>query len=241
MKYIKLYIFPILIFTLIFISIYGLYILNPFNIVQLITINNNPDNDLQTSLIGALAFINSDYPLFYAENVDYPFDISVLFLDCIPIFAVFFKFVLSLFYNSDSYINFQYFGLFGLLCFLLQGLFAFLIMRKVDNNSYLNPLLISIFFTICPPILYRFPYQTSLSAHFLILASFIPFFFYNKLNRKIINLIYFTIGFLAAGIHLYFIPIILIIVIGFTIYDYCIKHNKLCILTILSYCLGGGF
>ena len=85
-------------------------------------------NDLTLNYIGWLFYRNADwtFPIGLYNSLSYPEYVSVLQTDSIPLFAMFFK----LFKNILPY-DFQYFGLFGLMCFMLQSFFGMLIVRRL--------------------------------------------------------------------------------------------------------------
>lgn len=68
------------------------------------------------------------FPLGCTDYLSYPNKMSVVFTDSIPCFAVLFK-ILSPVLPDE----FQYFGLWGMLCFVLQGILS---VRIVRNFTY---------------------------------------------------------------------------------------------------------
>lgn len=63
------------------------------------------------------------------DMLSYPDQISIIFTDSIPCFAVIFK-ILSPVLPE----NFQYFGLWGMMCFILQGIIAARILKSYSDS-----------------------------------------------------------------------------------------------------------
>ena len=117
--------------------------------------------------VGWMMYRSSDWslPLGIARDYVYPFGVSVVNTDSIPLFAMAFK-VISSFLPS----TFQYFGFWILSCFILQGVFAYLLVKNYLQDRGLA-LLGAIFFILSPIMLFRLGGHFALGGHFLILAS----------------------------------------------------------------------
>lgn len=124
--------------------------------------------DLNQHYIGWTAYRFSDwqFPLGMHNGLTFPGSISVLYTDSIPLFAIFFKI-----FRSFLPQTFQYFGLFGLLCFILNGAASSWIVSKFHKNILVVSLF-TILFTVSPIILQRLYVHTALAAQFLQLFSF---------------------------------------------------------------------
>ena len=226
------------VYIFVFISIYGCHVLNPFYTAWYTELSNlTIDNDMLFAHAQLVAFLNSG-TLLYADNVSYPFDINIMFIDIVPLFAIPTKFLLLYILNipQGEFLNIQYFGIWGLVCFIFQGIFSFLIIRKFTN--YGNAVLCSLFFLFAPAFLYRFPYNQSFTGQWLILAAIIPVFYYDNLSKIKICSIYFILGVLCASVNPYFIPIVSIIVIGYCFYVFFKSRNLMCISPFVSYFIG---
>src|SRR5699024_4406896 len=91
--------------------------------------------------------------------------VSIIFTDSIPLFAIIFKL-----FRSWLPETFQYFGIWGLLCFALQGgLGALLIRHFVKKDGY--AIAGSLFFVLAPIEIYRMYMHTALGAQWLLLAG----------------------------------------------------------------------
>ena len=87
-------------------------------------INGYIEKDISQHYSGWMLYRNSPwrFPVGLGENIAYPYGNVVSFTDSIPMFAIFFKLFRAILPET-----FQYFGLFVMLCFMLQGAFAALL------------------------------------------------------------------------------------------------------------------
>lgn len=121
---------------------------------------------------GWLLYRQADWswPVGLMNNYAYPSSIAISYTDSIPLLAILFK-IFRDFLPSV----FQYTGLWLLLCFILQGIFAYLLLEFFLHKKILS-LLGSIFFILSPIMLFRMGGHFALSAHWLILAAWFLFF-----------------------------------------------------------------
>ncbi|HPV70696.1 MAG TPA: DUF6311 domain-containing protein [Candidatus Magasanikbacteria bacterium] len=105
------------------------------------------------------------WPWGIIKNLNYPTGVSILYTDSLPLLAIIFKLIRQ-FLPS----NFQYLGLWMFLCFVLQGMGGFLLMRLIKKDTILD-ILGSLFFVLSPIIFQRAAGHTSLVSHFIILAA----------------------------------------------------------------------
>lgn len=152
-----------------FLVVYGYHVLNFTNDTWLLT-----GKDLQQHYLGWKFFRNApwSFPLGMHDSFTTPDSISVLYTDSIPLFALFFKLLSPILPET-----FQYFGLFGLMCYILNGGMASLIVSRF-NKSKVFCGVSSVFFILSTPVLQRLfgvlsenSRHTSLAAHFLILGA----------------------------------------------------------------------
>ena len=123
--------------------------------------------DLSQHYLGWVEYRASawNFPIGLMDNVLYPEKVSVVYTDSIPLLAFFFKLI-----SGILPANFQYLGLFGLLCYVLQGGFAAILIFHFTKQKW--PSVIgSLLFSCSLLLLHRMFAHTALSAHFLILAS----------------------------------------------------------------------
>lgn len=152
-----------------FLVVYGFRVLDFTNDTWLLT-----GKDLQQHYLGWKFFREApwSFPLGMHDSFTTPDSISVLYTDSIPLFALFFKLLSPVLPET-----FQYFGLFGLLCYVLNGAMASLIVSRF-NKSKVFCGISSVFFILSTPVLQRLfgvlsenSRHTSLAAHFLILGA----------------------------------------------------------------------
>jgi hypothetical protein len=108
-------------------------------------------------------------PLGKIENFGYPQGTSILYTDSIPILAFVFKIFAVLLPQ-----NFQYFGLWILLCYILQGIFGFILVRSITQIVSIQILSV-MFFIISPIMLWRAYGHEALMAHWILLVGIILF------------------------------------------------------------------
>jgi hypothetical protein len=104
------------------------------------------------------------WPIGAAPLNIWPVGSSVGLTDSIPVAAIFFK-LLNPLLPSD----FQFIGLWLVLCFALQGVFGVLLMRIATARPLLQ-LLGACLFVLSPPLIFRYVHA-ALTAHWLLLAS----------------------------------------------------------------------
>lgn len=178
--------------ALLFFWIFGLDILKFTNTAWLI----NEGADLSQSYIGWLFYKNNipGFSIGEFNTLTYPQSISLIYTDSIPILELFFKlfsFVLPK--------NFQFHGLWGLICFCLQGALASLLISKYTSKKYLCAIL-SIPFVLSFPVLTKIYYHNSLAAQWILLLLFNIWIY--KIEHYLFNykfiLVFIGIGALAV-------------------------------------------
>lgn len=208
MKRININIVAALLGGIAFVLIYGVKILNPLYTDWLLT-----GGDPSQHYLGWEFFRRSDwyFPLGLTDQLAYPLKTSVIYTDSIPIFAVFFKLFRSILPRQ-----FQYFGIWGLLCFVLQGYYAAKILGERSSSKTVI-LAGSVFFIVSPIMISRMYYHTALAAHWLILLAI---YFYSKHEKEYRDIFrpvmqWGILGILIGSIHLYFVPMCGAILLGY--------------------------
>ncbi len=142
------------------------------------------------------------FPIF--ENYDYGMELSssIAINDSLPIMALIFKP-----FSSVLPFDFQYFGLWILICFIMQGQLGLILLRKITKNEFLS-FIGACFFILAPPFLWRLWGHYSLMAHWLIILGIIIFY---STNFNLKNWIFLLI--LTALVNAYILAIILSIFI----------------------------
>lgn len=190
------YILVVLSAIVIYILIYGYRIIIPTNTDWLLF--GAADN--AQHYLGWKAYRESawHFPLGMVDTLMYPYFNSVIFTDSIPLFAVFFK-LLSPILPKD----FQYFGIWGLMCFILQGVLTAKIVKNYTKNTAIIVLagVLSIFTPVVYMRLFR---HSALAGQWLLLLG-LDILFERKKYRdsKKLYLMVGLLSFLSASIHLY--------------------------------------
>ena len=173
------------------------------------------------------------FPLGLTDRLAYPDSTSVIFTDSIPLLAVPFK-VLSPILPAE----FQYFGLWGIACFVLQGALSARILRRFVS-SRLAVVLGSAFFIGAPIMIVRMFGHTALAGQWLLLFALYPLFAceeYADLRKAVRFAI--LLGALSASIHVYFLLMTGILLAGFLIADLIQRRSLRRTMAILASFLG---
>ncbi|MBR5521642.1 MAG: hypothetical protein IKU54_06565 [Oscillospiraceae bacterium] len=165
-------------------------------------INGYIEKDLSQHYSGWMLYRNSpwQFPLGIGQNIAYPYGNAVSFTDSIPLMAIFFKLFSGILPDT-----FQYFGLWVMLCYILQGGYGALLASKF-NKDYVVNMLSAIVFLLTPVMIERAFRHCGLTAHFLILAA-LYYYFENKGQYSSKAFIPFIIiNALSITIHPYMMP-----------------------------------
>lgn len=140
----------------------GLYKVNPINISWLFETRN----DLATNQIGWSFFRDSawQFPLGTINNYYYPIGTNIGFTDSIPLLAILFKLLWFLLPE-----NFQYIGIWLLLCMFLNGYYSFKIFKHFKINKIMSYLFV-ILILLNPIFLFR-QGHAALCAQWLLIGS----------------------------------------------------------------------
>lgn len=152
---------PLLLGVVGFFAVVGPRALYPTNIAWL------RDGDPATHFLGWVFFRNTDWTFPLGLNPRYGLEISsaVIYSDSNPLFAVLFKALSPVLPEP-----FQYFGLWLLLCFVLQAWFAWKLVGLLSDSPAIRALGTG-FFIFSPPMIWRLYGHFSLVGHFLIVAA----------------------------------------------------------------------
>lgn len=226
---------------LIFLIIYGIAPLNPTN--DAFVLSGYLEKDIAQHYAGWKLFRNSpwDFPLGIGSDIEFPYGNSVSYTDSIPLFAIFFKLISSILPKT-----FQYFGIFVLLCFVLQGIFgALLVSLFAESKLYCG--IGAIIFTLSPVMVERAFRHCALTAHFLILAA-LYYYFKNRRKSNKSYIPFYIINAIAITIHPYFLPFTFSIMFAFAVEDFILAKNwwkpwahvilSICVTLAVGYCIG---
>lgn len=222
------FIIGIIIGTTVFVSIFGVSILNPNNIEWYINLSGDPGQHI----IGWLAYLKSDYffPIGLTDYLLYPDRYSIMYTDSIPLFSFILK---PLYYLVGDY---QYFGLYGLLNIIMQLSLSIIIIRKFTNNKIIH-IFGGLLVVFSPILLQRIFEHHSLSSHWIILVTFAYIIYSYKDDNLKKDIIYWiVISFSIVGIHFYFSPMIFVLCISYVVYKYIkIRDKKYFLIPILYF------
>ncbi len=165
-------------------------------------------------------FFKDDYWRFpLGSNPNYGHDIgnSIVYSDSIPLFALLFKLISFLLPEQ-----FQYFSIWFILCFFLQGLLSYFLILKITESKKIS-IVLSFFFLLFPPAIYRIDWHPALFAHWtLILTVFLMLKRDYNVDKSWILLILLT-----SLIHFYFTIINLIFFNLIKLFNYINKKISL--------------
>ncbi|MFH1187956.1 MAG: DUF6311 domain-containing protein, partial [bacterium] len=135
-------------------------ILNPKYDAWLLTSGADPAQHY----IGWMMYKNASwsFPLDVAKNYAYPAGLPIIYTDSIPLFAIMFKP-----FRHSMQGGFQYFGIWLLICFILQAVFGYLLI-KIFIKSETMAILGSTLFVLSPIMLFN---NFALAGHWLILSG----------------------------------------------------------------------
>ena len=205
-KYYK-YIYPIIsviIGIVVFNSLYGLTILDPR--IDSWIMQGYDEPDILQHYAGWCAYRSSDwhFPLGLMDNMG--LGTYITFTDSIPLVAIPCKLFLQIIGYSGT---FQYFGLFTLLCYILQAHGAsLLISRRTDNPVIV--VLSMILFSYSPILMERAMRHSALGAQWLILYAMYAYFISKDNEYKKYPKLYIILAALSITIHPYFLPMVMV-------------------------------
>ncbi|MEG0614645.1 MAG: DUF6311 domain-containing protein [Oscillospiraceae bacterium] len=192
-----------------FLIIYGVKVLD-FTYDGWLLQGSGFTGDLTQHYLGWVYFRDSDwsFPLGLIENLSYPDKISIIYTDSIPLFAIIFKI-----FSQVLPETFQYFGLWGVISFALQGGFAAILIKKYTKSIPLC-IISSAFFVIAPIMLRRMFFHTALAAHWIILAAICLWIYQDEIKKSAVkSALWLSLVGLCVLVNLYFSPIIIGILI----------------------------
>lgn len=191
-----------------YLGVYGPRVLDVCNDGWILKAN---DPDLRQHYVGFLMYRNSPlaFPFGMTDALSYPEPMSILYTDSIPIFALLARLLSPLLPGV-----FQYFGLFGLMSFMLMGGLSARILYRVTKSTAVSAVL-PVLFILSFPMLQRNFYHTSLTAQWIILLC-VELWLAGICGRELkVQCAWWAfIGFLCASIHIYFLPMALCLLAG---------------------------
>ena len=241
MKTLKKYRWPLtgaLLGALIFLLLYGVRVLDPTSVDWIL---NNPSPDPAQHYLGWELFRRSPVHLPYIGanyNAVYPFRTSVLFTDSLPLAALLFKLL-----GGILPTRFQYFGWWGLFCYMMQGGLAQAVIARIvgvqptfgrgDKSKAAIAIIMSPGQTaklwgsvLGAGVLVLFPALTmrtfaheALAGTWLVLLALYLWLRSDELMSATCRacLLWGLMGLLCAGIHLYYLPMVGLVLVGYAV------------------------
>ena len=226
--------------ALVFLALYGVRVLNPANVDWIL---NNPSPDPSQHYLGWEFFRRSAVRLPYLGanySAIYPYRTSILFTDSIPLLALLAKLFSPLLPD-----RFQYFGLWGLACYALQGGLAQAILGRLTALRPGQPAKgwgtvaaagLVVWF---PALTIRMFAHTALAANWLVLLALWLWLRSDALlpTTRRVCLAWGILGILCAGIHLYYLPMVGLVLVGYAVRRALQKAGPAAVLLpVVSFC-----
>lgn len=219
-----------------FVVLYGVRVLDPTNIDWIL----NSGTDPSQHYFGWAFYRQSEVRLPYlgmSYATVYPYRISVIYTDSIPLLALFFKALSPLLPDP-----FQYLGIWGLFCFMAQGFLGQKIVWKISGAGSRGEwvrwgtVLSALLFLLYPVLTVRMFAHTALAGNWLILMGiWLWLCCPESLPRACAW--WGLVGILCAGIHQYYLPMLGILAVGYAVCRLMDgKGPALALLPVLSYC-----
>lgn len=207
--------------------------------------------DLSQHYVGWKLYRASDwcFPIGMCNNSFYPYKMSVIYTDSIPLFSFIFKLLSPILPET-----FQFFGLYGLFSFMMQGGFAKLLLRRIyDKEWQCN--LATIFFTMNIAFVDRMYYHTALGSHYVILAALVLILYSDvitDLKKRVV--LWALLGFVCIGTHFTLYGIVSLMLLGYglwvsckekgigkRIFSFVLIVGTYLVVTVFTFYLFGGF
>lgn len=195
----------------VFLALYGIPVLNPAYTDWLMD-----GGGLSRGYLGFRLFQSADwqFPPGMMGSLGYPQQASIATTDSVPLLALAGKLV-SLVYDGP----FQYFGIWALLCFVLQGVFGGLICLGITRSSW-QAVLGSLAFLLSPVLWQNTFFSAGLAGHWVILAALLPLVYRRESAAKGRQHVAYwgLLGALSIGIHAQLALICGILCMGYCVY-----------------------
>lgn len=203
------FLFGGLVGLILFYKIYGYGVIGITNVEWLLS-----GGELTRGYLGWVSYRNSSwhFPLWLTDNLVTGESVSLIYTGSVPLFAIIFKL-----FRSILPTNFQYFGLYGFICFILQGGLSAVIFRKYTKN-YLYCALGAVLMIICPVLIEDMFTDMSFASHFIIIVP-IYLWVYREEFMDLQTKIYLglILGVIAVFVSYYFFIIMAIVLVGYAV------------------------
>ena len=206
--------------ALVFLVLYGVRVLDPVCVDWIL---NNPSPDPSQHYLGWVFYRRSGWHLPYLGanySAIYPYRTSILYTDSIPLLAVVCKLL-----GGVLPACFQYLGLWGLFCYAMQGGLAQALIARIggvrpqDTAKNWASVLGAGVLVLFPALNIRMFAHTALAANWLVLLALYLWLRSDELmpTTRRACLIWGGMGLLCAGIHLYYLPMVGLVLVGYAV------------------------
>ena len=205
--------------ALVFLILYGVRVLDPTCVDWIL---NNASPDPAQHYLGWVFYRRSGWHLPYLGanySAIYPYRTSILYTDSIPLLAVLGKLL-----GGVLPARFQYLGLWGLFCYAMQGGLAQVLIARVGGvrpgNTAKNwaSVLGAGVLVLFPALNIRMFAHTALAANWLVLLALWLWLCAeqseNRPTAAKLCLWWGILGLLCAGIHLYYLPMVGVVLVA---------------------------
>ena len=167
------------------------------------------ETDIIQHYAGWVMYRNSPwtFPLGMSEMMAAGTGTMLSFTDSVPWAAILFK-------CFDRFLpsTFQYFGIYTLLCYILQGAAAALLLRrKTADAAFIS--LGTLLFVFAPILMDRAMRHTALGSQWLVLLAIYFFLEFRQSDKTWLPKGYFLLTALLIGLHPYFLPMVMVFVL----------------------------
>lgn len=228
--------------ALVFIILYGVRVLDPTCVDWIL---NNPSPDPSQHYLGWVFFRRSAWRLPYIGanySAIYPYRTSILYTDSIPLLAVFCKL-----FRGVLPAQFQYLGLWGLFCYAMQGGLAQALIARIggvrpgETAKQWATVLGAGVLVLFPALNIRMFAHTALAANWLVLLALYLWLCaersVSKLSTAKLCLWWGILGLLCAGIHLYYLPMVGMVLVAACVQRGLEKRGPAAVvLPVVSFC-----
>ena len=228
--------------ALVFLALYGVRVLDPLCVDWIL---NNPSPDPSQHYLGWVFYRRSGWHLPYLGanySAIYPYRTSILYTDSIPLLAVVCKLL-----GGVLPACFQYLGLWGLFCYAMQGGLAQALIARIggvrpqDTAKNWASVLGAGVLVLFPALNIRMFAHTALAANWLVLLALWVWLCAeqseNRPSTGKLCLWWGVLGLLCAGIHLYYLPMVGMVLVATCVQRGLEKRGPAAVvLPIVSFC-----
>lgn len=228
--------------ALVFLVLYGVRGLDPVCVDWIL---NNPSPDPSQHYLGWVFYRRSGWHLPYLGanySAIYPYRTSILYTDSIPLLAVVCKLL-----GGVLPACFQYLGLWGLFCYAMQGGLAQALIARIggvrpqDTAKNWASVLGAGVLVLFPALNIRMFAHTALAANWLVLLALWVWLCAeqseNRPSTGKLCLWWGVLGLLCAGIHLYYLPMVGMVLVAACVQRGLEKRGPAAVvLPIVSFC-----